>query len=170
MLPAREFPLDDEGRGRFRERFRERFEGDPTRSRVYKDVTNGVAPAGVECYLPLFFEEAATLFDYLPRETEFVVHGELGSAAEAFWKDLKSRYDLLHGDRDRPLLEPRELYLPVEDLFIGLAAFERIDIRQADGANGEASPGESVSAPLVWAWWFAECSVAGCERCQSGPG
>src|SRR5438132_1537257 len=148
MLPAREFPLDEEGRAHFRERFRERFEGDPTRSRVYKDVTNGVAPAGVECYLPLFFEDTATLFDYLPRGTEFAIHGELGAAAEAFWKDLKSRYDLLHGDRDRPLLEPRELYLPVEDLFIGLAAFERIDMRQADAANGEATSGESVSAPL----------------------
>ena len=65
-LPAREFPLDDEGRAHFREAFRERFEGDPTRSRVYKDVSNGVAPAGVECYLPLFFDATATLFDYLP--------------------------------------------------------------------------------------------------------
>ena len=127
MLPAREFPLDEEGRAHFRESFRERFEGDPTRSRVYKDVSNGIAPAGVECYLPLFFEATATLFDYLPRDRLLVMHGDVPAAAEAFWKDLKSRYDLLRGDRDRPLLEPRELYMPVEDLFVALKELPRID-------------------------------------------
>jgi transcription-repair coupling factor (superfamily II helicase) len=106
MLPAREFPLDEEGRARFRESFRERFEGDPTRSGVYKDVTNGLAPAGVECYLPLFFDSTATLLDYVPAESALVVHGDVSAAAEAFWKDLKSRWELLRGERDRPLLEP----------------------------------------------------------------
>jgi transcription-repair coupling factor (superfamily II helicase) len=127
MLPAREFPLDEEGRNHFRNCFRERFEGDPSKSRVYKDVSNGVAPAGVEAYLPLFFDETASLFDYLPRETRVVQHGNVSAAAEAFWKDLKSRYDLLRGDRDRPLMEPRELYLPVEDMFVALNAFERTE-------------------------------------------
>jgi transcription-repair coupling factor (superfamily II helicase) len=125
MLPAREFPLDEEGRAQFRNSFRERFEGDPSKSRVYKDVSNGVAPAGVEAYLPLFFDETASLFEYLPKQTRLVLHGDVSAAAEAFWKDLKSRYDLLRGDRDRPLMEPRELYLPVEDMFVALDAFER---------------------------------------------
>ncbi|QJR14416.1 transcription-repair coupling factor [Usitatibacter palustris] len=127
LLPAREFPLDEEGRARFRENFRERFEGDPSRSRAYKDVSSGLAPAGVECYLPLFFSGTETIFDYVPKDTRFVIHGELAGSAESFWKDLKSRYELLRGDRDRPLLEPRDLYLPVEDLFIALKEFERKD-------------------------------------------
>jgi len=127
LLPAREFPLDEEGRARFRDAFRERFEGDPTKSRVYKDVSNGVAPAGVEAYLPLFFDATATLFDYLPKETRVVRHGEVGAAAEAFWRDLKSRHELLRGDRDRPLLEPRELYVPVEEMFVALNGFERAE-------------------------------------------
>jgi transcription-repair coupling factor (superfamily II helicase) len=128
MLPAREFPLDEEGRAQFRKCFRERFEGDPSKSRVYKDVSNGVAPAGVEAYLPLFFESTATILDYLPPGTRTVMHGDVPEAAQGFWRDLKSRYDLLHGDRDRPLLEPRELYLPVEDLFISLKAFESLRV------------------------------------------
>jgi transcription-repair coupling factor (superfamily II helicase) len=127
MLPAREFPLDEEGRARFRESFRERFEGDPSRSRVYKDVSNGIAPAGVEAYLPLFFESSATLPDYLPAGTHCVLHGDVPAAAEGFWRDLKSRHDLLKGDRDRPLLEPRELYVPVEELFISLKALPRLE-------------------------------------------
>ncbi len=135
LLPAREFPLDEEGRSRFRAGFRERFEGDPSRSRVYKDVSNGLAPAGVECYLPLFFEATETLFDYLPAGTACVVHGAVAEAAEAFWRDLKSRWELLRGERDRPLLEPRQLYLGVEELFVALAQHERLEA----AASGEAA-------------------------------
>src|SRR5258706_4272902 len=127
LLPAREFPLDEEGRAHFRDAFRERFEGDPTKSRVYKDVSHGVAPAGVEAYLPLFFDATASLFDYLPRPTRVVLHGDVPAAAEAFWRDLKSRHELLRGDRDRPLLEPRELYLPVDEMFVAVNMFERAD-------------------------------------------
>jgi transcription-repair coupling factor (superfamily II helicase) len=151
MLPAREFPLDEEGRAHFRESFRERFEGDPTRSRVYKDVSNGIAPAGVECYLPLFFDATATLFDYLPQVT-CVIHGDVSAAAEAFWKDLKSRYDLLRGDRDRPLLEPRELYMPVEDLFVALKEIPRIDVTRVtpsqDGAQSRVTPSQDGAQSL----------------------
>jgi transcription-repair coupling factor (superfamily II helicase) len=39
LLPAREFPLDDKGRTRFRQRFREVFEGDPAKSGIYKDIS-----------------------------------------------------------------------------------------------------------------------------------
>jgi transcription-repair coupling factor (superfamily II helicase) len=140
LLPAREFPLDEEGRAHFRNCFRERFEGDPTKSRVYKDVSNGVAPAGVEAYLPLFFEATETIFDYLPERTACVIHGDVPEAAESFWKDLKSRYDLLRGDRDRPLLEPRELYLPVEQMFVSLKRFARLE----GGVALEATPMPSI--------------------------
>ena len=65
LLPGREFPMDDEARARFRSRWRELLEGDPTKSRIYKDMGNGVATAGIEYYLPLFFDDTATVFDYL---------------------------------------------------------------------------------------------------------
>ncbi len=141
MLPAREFPLDEEGRAQFRKCFRERFEGDPTKSRVYKDVSNGIAPAGVEAYLPLFFEATATLFDYVPADAAWVLHGDVPAAAEGFWRDLKSRHNLLRGDRDRPLLEPRELYVPVEDLFIALKDVKRGEL--------DAMPLDSEPVPSV---------------------
>jgi transcription-repair coupling factor (superfamily II helicase) len=147
MLPAREFPLDEDGRARFRNAFRERFEGDPSRSRTYKDVTNGIAPAGVEAYLPLFFEQTATLFDYLPPETTCVIHGDVPEAAEGFWRDLKSRYDLLHGDRDRPLMAPRELYVPTEDLFVALKQFAKLDL--ADPLEARALPSIEVDRRSV---------------------
>ena len=90
LLPGREFPMDDAARGRFRSRWRELLEGDPTKSRIYKDMGNGVATAGIEYYLPLFFEETATVFDYLgagPNATQadaatVVLHGDLDGAIE----------------------------------------------------------------------------------------
>ena len=133
LLPAREFPLDDAGRAKFREHFRDRFEGDPSRSRTYKDVSNGLAPAGVECYLPLFFDETATLFDYVPAGTQFALEGNVAQAAEAFWRDLRSRHELLRGERERPLLPPLDLYQSVEDFFVQLKERERIEFRDEAG-------------------------------------
>ncbi len=136
LLPAREFPMDDEGRARFRTSFREAFEGDPTKRRAYKDVSNGIAPPGVECYLPLFFEATATLFDYLPAGATCVLHEDVPAGAESFWRDLKGRWELLRGDRDRPLLAPEKLYLPAEEFFIALKDVPRLDVKR--GATGPA--------------------------------
>ncbi len=143
LLPAREFPLDEAGITRFRQNFRERFEGDPSKSKLYKDVSNGLAPAGIEYYLPLFFDETATLFDYLPRHTRFVAHGALDPAGQAFWADAQGRHRLLAGDKDRPLLPPAELFLPTDAFFSLAKAYTRLDVEQA--GEGLAHPVPPIS-------------------------
>ena len=127
LLPAREFPLDKEGQHRFRENFRDRFEGDPSKSRMYKDVSAGLAPNGIEYYLPLFFENTATVFDYLPENTRVFLHGDVSASAEDFWKDTQSRFELMRGDKDRPLLPPKDIFLAVDELFGGMKPFARCD-------------------------------------------
>ncbi len=96
LLPGREFPMDAEARARFRNRWRELLEGDPTKSRIYKDIGNGVATAGIEYYLPLFFEDTATVFDYLAGpgggDATVVLHGDLEPAFQSFWQDTRERY------------------------------------------------------------------------------
>ncbi|MDP2265328.1 MAG: transcription-repair coupling factor [Thiobacillus sp.] len=144
LLPAREFPLDETGITRFRQNFRERFEGDPSKSKLYKDVSNGLAPAGIEYYLPLFFEETATLFDYLPAQTRLVSHGALDPAGQAFWTDAQSRHRLLSGDKDRPLLPPADLFMQTETFFTLAKAYERLDIQQAGAGPTHAVPPISV--------------------------
>ena len=94
MLPAREFPMDEKGQATFRQNFRDRFEGDPSRSRIYKDVSKGIAPAGIEYYLPLFFDKTATLFDYLPKHATLCLHHDVDGAIATFAKDTASRYNL----------------------------------------------------------------------------
>ena len=127
LLPAREFPLDKDGQHRFRENFRDRFEGDPSKSRMYKDVSAGLAPHGIEYYLPLFFESTATVFDYLPKNTSVFLHGDVGAHAEDFWKDTQSRFELMRGDKDRPLLPPKDIFLAVDELFGGMKPFTRLE-------------------------------------------
>ena len=141
LLPAREFPLDEAGRARFRARFRETFEGDPSRSNIYKDVSNGIAPAGIEYYLPLFFERTATIFDYLPAAATLCLHRDVAATIDAFWKDTRSRYQLLRGDRAQPLLSPVDMFLPAEEFFVAARAHARIDITAAQGAAASAEGG-----------------------------
>ncbi|SFW17943.1 transcription-repair coupling factor [Nitrosovibrio sp. Nv17] len=128
LLPAREFPFDEEGRTSFRSGFREAFEGDPSKNRLYKDVSNGIAPAGIEYYLPLFFTHTATLFDYLPRTALLCLHHDVYTAAENFWLNTRSRYQLLRSDTDRPPLPPGKLFITTEDFFGALKPYPRIDI------------------------------------------
>ena len=148
LLPAREFPLDDKGRTRFRSRFRETFEGDPTRASIYKDVSNGIAPAGIEYYLPLFFDDTATLLDYLPADTPVLLHRDVPAAIAEFWKDTRSRYDLLKGDRTRPVLPPDQLFLSDEAFFIALKNLPKLSMGVeacADTAGALALPPPEVA-------------------------
>ena len=126
LLPGREFPLDETSRNQFRSRFREVFEGDPSRAQLYKDVGNGIAFAGIEYYLPLFFEETATLFDYLKPNTLIVSSGDLESAMLQFMRDTVNRYEFLKHDLERPVLPPEALFLKPEAVFEQLKPFARL--------------------------------------------
>jgi len=151
LLPAREFPQDDAGRTRFRGRFREVFEGDPSKSPLYKDVSNGIMPAGIEYYLPLFFDSTATLTEYLPPEAIVCLHGDIPAAIRRFWEDTDARYRLLRGDRARPLLAPSELFVPEDEFHRMLKPFARIELA-SDGVSGSgeyAASAENAAEPPV---------------------
>ncbi|MGR7947884.1 transcription-repair coupling factor [Alcaligenes sp. RM2] len=133
LLPGREFPMDEEARTQFRARFREFFEGDPSRALPYKDVGNGIAFAGIEYYLPLFFEETATLMDYVPQGSLVITHGDAQNAIGRFQSDTHSRFSFLKNDRERPILPPESLFLSDEQFFNGIKPFSRLSLSaQAD--------------------------------------
>ncbi|WP_304679298.1 transcription-repair coupling factor [Neisseria polysaccharea] len=119
LLPAHEFPTDSEAQKTFRSRFREEVDGNPNDAAVYKAVSNGHFGAGVEYYLPLFFEnELETLFDYIGEDALFVSLGDVHAEANRFWSDVKSRYAMAQGDETYPPLLPQHLYLSA-DVFAG---------------------------------------------------
>jgi transcription-repair coupling factor (superfamily II helicase) len=145
LLPAREFPMDDAGRAKFRGRWREVFEGDPSKRRLYKDVSNGIPAAGVEYYLPLFFDTLATFFDYLPEDTTLVLHRDVSGATQAFWREAQSRFRMMSGDPDRPLLPPASLFVASEEFYTRAKAYRRFDFQE----TADEEPDQPlVTAPL----------------------
>ncbi|MCL7461656.1 transcription-repair coupling factor [Pseudomonas sp. NW5] len=132
LLPGREFPLEKKAVADFRARFRERFDVDYRRCPLYQDLSSGLTPAGIEYYLPLFFEQTATLFDYLPANTQVFSLPGIEQAAEHFWQDARSRFEERRVDPQRPLLPPAELFLPVEDCFARLKKWLRVVIDERD--------------------------------------
>jgi len=149
LLPAREFPLDDAGRAKFRGRWRELFEGDPSKRRLYKDISSGVPAAGVEYYLPLFFDALSTLFDYLPGETTLVLHRDVAGAAQSFWQDAQSRFKMLGGDPDRPLLPPAQLFVPAEEFYTRAKAFARVDLLEAAEPEADQEDGQRLATAAL---------------------
>ncbi|WP_394374684.1 transcription-repair coupling factor [Stutzerimonas frequens] len=136
LLPAREFPLRKEAVTGFRARFRERFDVDFRRCPIYQDLSTGITPAGIEYYLPLFYEETATLFDYLPEDSQVFSLPGIEQAAEQFWNDVRNRYEERRVDPERPLLPPAELFMPVEDCFARLKLWPRVVASQQDVEQG----------------------------------
>jgi len=117
LLPGREFPMDEAARTAFRARWREKLDGDPTRSRIYKDIAQGIATGGIEYYLPLFFDEIASIFEYLGETAAVALHGEVDQALERFWTDTRERHRFLQHDPERPLLPPEAIFLRPDEFF-----------------------------------------------------
>ena len=145
LLPGREFPMDEAARTVFRQRWREKLEGDPTKSRIYKDIAQGIATAGIEYYLPLFFEQTATIFDYLGADAMLVLHGEVDQALERFWTDTRDRHRFLAADPDRPILPPEDIFQRSEEFF--------------SNANKQATLALRGSDPVDWARPLADVAV-----------
>ncbi len=158
LLPGREFPMDEASRAAFRSRWREKIDGDPSKARAYKDIQQGIATAGIEYYLPLFFDETATIFDYLGggiagppqgcalasgddareadvegrRPTTVVLHGEIDEALQRFWADTRERHRFLQHDKERPLLPPEALFLKADEFFSRTQPYATLALRGND--------------------------------------
>ncbi|ACB34273.1 transcription-repair coupling factor [Leptothrix cholodnii SP-6] len=132
LLPGREFPMDDAGRQAFRARWREKMDGDPSKARIYKDMASGIATAGIEYYLPLFFEQPATFFDYLGDAAALVLHGEVDEALARFWGETRERHKFLRHDPERPVLPPEDIYLRQEEFFARCNQHAQLSIRGND--------------------------------------
>jgi len=146
LLPAREMPLDADAVREFRRRFRTRFEGDPMRNAVYRGVSEGLAPPGIEFYLPLFFESTDTLFDYLPQNAILVHDAGLHGALEGDWESIGTRYEERRHDIERPVLAPIELFVPPGELEQQLTRFSAIEL---DAFKTEEAGGGITNFPTT---------------------
>ena len=151
LLPAREFPLNKESINQFRSQWRTAFGGDPLRCPFYEDVVrNQLAPAGIEYYLPLFFEQIHSLFDYLPTNSVIMTLEGVLETAEQFWRDITDRYEQLRHDIERPILPPAQLFLQANQVFEQVHAYPHIHLHQNEtdksgGMNFATEPPPNLS-------------------------
>ncbi len=138
LFPAREFPFDEEAIKRFRRGFRTHFSEASINNPLYQEVSKGIAPGGVEYYLPLFVDETETLFDYLPGAATVVLHHAVDTAAEAFFWEAEKRHDQRSGYVDRPPLPPELLYLTPAALAEKFALHPRIRIAPSPEQSSES--------------------------------
>jgi len=140
MLPAHEFPVDEQAITKFRTAYRETFEGDPQRSLIYRDVSEGQMPGGIEYYSPLFFDGMATLFDYIPSDAIWVHDNELPQESQEHANSIAERYEQRRHDIERPLLPPTKLFLDSDEMLSQLERHPRIafaHFQREDGSNLE---------------------------------
>ena len=138
LLPAREFPLDEDGIRNFRMRYRARFEGDPQKNPIYRDVSHGLTPAGIEYYSPLFFDNGVSLFDYLPVNTKLALLEDITGATTQAWMQITERYEQYCHDIERPLLRPDEVWLPPETIQASLGTRPRIHLQNFESPEKDA--------------------------------
>ena len=128
LLPAREFPLDQDAIQHFRQSYRANIEGDPSKSLIYREISKGLVPTGSESYLPLFFEQTATLFDYLNDDAIFVLEEGTMETAETLQIEIKDRYENAQLNPEWPPLPPVQLFLSAENIYQGLKAHRRVQL------------------------------------------
>lgn len=128
LLPALEFPFDETGISSFRQHWRESFSGNPLQCPIYQNTSQGRLTGGIEYYLPLFYSQPGTLFDYLPAESLIVRVGDIASAAEQFWQEVNRRYTQCNIDRTKPLLKPEKIFLRPDELLGACKTFKQLQL------------------------------------------
>ena len=141
FLPAREYPFDETGIATFKRNFRQRFEVDTRKVAFYQDVRQGRHPQGLEYYLPLFFDDTASLFEYLPEKLSVVRQAGVAEAARTFWNQLTERHEQRAHDLQHPVLSPGELYLTPESLREAAESFPSVSLMDAEESP---SPGPAI--------------------------
>ncbi len=144
LLPAKEFPFDDNAITYFKQRWQAEFEVDYRQCPTYQDIKDHILPNGVEYYLALFFEKTASLFDYLSDEALIFYPSQLHEAAEHFWQEVKDRHESLRWDITRPLLTPQQVFLNDTDLHTAINRFPRIMINGTDDSEDNSAKGKHL--------------------------
>src|SRR5277367_6317791 len=147
LLPARETPLNPDAVRDFRRRYRLRFTGDLSEQAIYRDVSAGIAPGGIEFFLPLFFERTSHLFEYLPPDSILVEVNDAVSAVDGLWNGIAQRHDQLRHDRHRPILDPAELYLTPAEFLESFAPWQRIELHTFEWPP--ETPGSAQNFPSL---------------------
>ncbi len=153
LLPAREFPMTEQSIALFRSSFRKQFEGDPRSQHVYSQVSLGHIPAGAEFFFPLFFEETASLFQYLRADTVFVLSAQFDDVCSAFWSEINDRHVNANHNATRKVLPPDQVWLDHNRMQSGISQYPIIKLQNSafPGSSDNhwlATSGRNVQLPV----------------------
>ncbi len=148
LLPARETPLNPEAVREFRRRYRLRFTGDLSEQAIYRDVSNGVAPGGIEFFLPLFFERTSHLFEYLPPSAVLVDINDAASRTAELWSGIGARHEQLRHDRYRPILDPAEVYLTPAEFLQAFSPWPKVQLHAFEWPPETQGPFQNFPAAV----------------------
>jgi transcription-repair coupling factor (superfamily II helicase) len=139
LLPALEYPMNDEAISRFRQKWRDTFSGNPTHCPLYEQVSEQITPAGIEYYHPLFFEKVVPLFDYFSNDSELIFIGDIDTRGEDFYKEANFRYEQKSHDVTRPILPPSDLFISVDKVKELANSFKRLDLKKEQSSHYNAT-------------------------------
>ncbi|WP_342594375.1 transcription-repair coupling factor [Salinicola lusitanus] len=148
LLPAHEYSLSRSAIACFREGFETLFDVDPRQCPLYVDAIKGIPSPGLEQYLPLFFEETATLFEHLADQTRVALLPDVFDAAEHHWRSIEGRFDNLGVDPTRPLLPPAKAFVPAAEVFAAIKQHPRLEF-VTDPESPHVAPSATQSPPAV---------------------
>lgn len=149
LLPAHEYPLDESGITVFRRAFRTMYSGNPSQCPIYESVSKGQAFGGLEYYLPLFFEQTATFFDFLPSQSTVCLIESTQDCAELFWNELTIRYEQRRHDIARPLLAPTQCFVTPTELLTQINTYAQVRLYHQFQEKKGSFNFDIHSAPLL---------------------
>ncbi len=142
LMPAREFPVSRKAIERFQMAWYETFDGDAEGCPTFTEISHGRIPGGAEYYLPLFFDDCGTVFDYLPDAAAILLWGEHHAATQRYWEEINGRFEEYGIDPRRPLLPPQQGFLPVEEFYSRLGHYAVLELK------ADAKSPSHVKAPF----------------------
>ena len=135
LLPANEFPMDQNAVNLFSKNWISAFDSDPLRCPIYISIRKGIIPNGIEAYLPLFFEKTSNLFDYLPSNISVLITEDIHKISTQYWNEINSRYETFGSDITRPILRPEQLFISPTEIFTSIKAIKPLDCSKARTEN-----------------------------------
>jgi transcription-repair coupling factor (superfamily II helicase) len=124
LAAVSEVLIDEAAIARFRNGYLAAF-GAPGDDPLYETVSQGGRRAGMEHWLPLFYDRLETLFDYLPADVLIGVDHLAREARDERWALIADAFDARAQTEKRThyrALPPETLYLPPEEWDAAVAA------------------------------------------------
>ena len=147
LLPAREFSAEPESIATFERNYYNVFGHKD--GMIFNEVSEGRFPGGIEFYLPLFFDQTATFFDYLPSNLIIAYQNGLSDNLNEQTEALTARFEHAKRLLDRPPLSLSSVYLSQSELFTLLKNTEQIQTQSIKSNNRSALNFSSSVLPPI---------------------